>query len=140
MKTVAAVAEAAAAPSAARPAQAAPEARQEMPRSAEVPRTAEVPRRVATAAGAKRAGRSVWAPLATYSSALWLRVTGLFFAMVASVMASGAWRSRGALHPGANPVASRHFWIFLVLAGLFAYFAVRGFARANARERRGARS
>lgn len=101
------------------------------PEIARVPRPAQV----------RSASRSVWAPLATFSSALWLRVTGLFFALVCAVMASGAWRVRGAMrNAAADPVGARHFWLFAACAVLFGYFAVTGFMRASLRERRGAQS
>ncbi len=77
----------------------------------------------------------MWAPLATFSSALWLRVTGLFFAVVAVTMFGGAWRLRGVLHPGADPHTLQHFWIFAGVAVLFGYFAVSSFVRAALRER-----
>lgn len=77
----------------------------------------------------------MWAPLATFSSALWLRVTGCFFGLVALTMTTGAWRLRGAVHSGAEPASLQHFWIFAGFAVLFGYFAVSSFVRARLRER-----
>lgn len=85
----------------------------------------------------RAAGRSVWGPLATFSSALWLRVTGSFFALVAWAMLAGAWRLRGMVHAGGDPQLSRHFWLFAGFGVLFGYFAVSSFVRASLRERRG---
>lgn len=79
--------------------------------------------------------RSFWQPLATYSSALWLRVTGTFFALIASTMLTAAWRLRGTLHTPAGPVAAHHLWLFTFFGILFGYFAVSSFVRASRRER-----
>ena len=83
------------------------------------------------------ASGSVWRPLAAFSGALWFRVTGVFFAVIALAMANGAWRLRGSLHL-AEPAsaAMRHLWLFLVFGLLFGYFAISSFVRANLRERR----
>ena len=89
-----------------------------------------------TGKAVRQAGRSALAPLATFSSALWLRVTGLFFTLIALAMASGAWRVRDGVHPSADPGTLRHFWLFSGLAALFAYFAISSFVRAALRERR----
>ena len=84
------------------------------------------------------ASRSFLGPLATFSTALWLRVTGTFFAVIALAMANGAWRLRGAVHAGLTGSADgKHFWVFLLFGTLFGYFAVSSFVRANLRERRG---
>ncbi len=86
----------------------------------------------------RAASRSLWAPLAAFSGALWLRVTGLFFGLIAGIMASAAWRDREAARAGgADPVAHQHFWLFAGFTALFAYFAVSGFLRAGQRERQG---
>lgn len=132
VKTLASVAEAASAPD---------------PRGARVPQANRQPVATATAAPVRDAGkaraassgntrRAVWAPLATFSGALWLRVTGCFFALIALTMASGAWRMRGALRPGTDPLSQHHLWMFFGFAALFGYFAVSSFVRANLRERR----
>lgn len=138
-KTLAAVAEAAAAPGP-RPPQGSRPAGTVPPRqTATAKAAAAVPRGTASPArnSARTPARSVWAPLATFSSALWLRVTGAFFALIAITMASGAWRTRVALRPGADPGSLRHFWLFLGFASLFGYFTVSSFLQARARERRG---
>ncbi len=84
--------------------------------------------------------RSFLHPLAVYSGALWLRVTGSFFALLAATMGSGAWRLRADLRAGprtpAGPTAAYHFWIFMAFTALFGYFAVSSFVRASVKERR----
>ena len=87
-------------------------------------------------AGARNLKQSFWQPLAVYSGALWLRVTGLFFGLVAMTMGGGAWRLRAAaLAPWE---VSHRFWIFSTFALLFGYFAVSSFVRASLKERRAA--
>ncbi len=93
-------------------------------------------RRVPDVAKVKVAGRSMWGPLATFSGALWLRVTGVFFGMVACVMGVGVWRLRGVLRGAGDRGTVLHFWMFAGFGVLFGYFAVSGFLRARARERR----
>ncbi len=99
-----------------------------------------LPTRVPSGAQVRGVGRSVWAPLATFSGALWLRVTGVFFAVIALAMVNGAWRLRGVLqHRAGSAVEVRHLWVFAAFAVLFGYFALSSFVRANLRERLGAR-
>ncbi len=50
-------------------------------------------------------------------------------------MGNGAWRIRATVR--ADPGNAGHFWMFAGFALLFTYFAISGFVRANARERRG---
>lgn len=147
-KTLAAVAEAATAQDPRRPAQpgTTPRADQGRKQAGVQPGTqTETPRstlpRVPSARAVHGASRSVWGPLATFSSALWQRVTGLFFALIALAMANGAWRLRGNLHSrsGGDAASMHHLWIFVFFAVLFGYFAVSSFVRANLRERRAAR-
>ena len=88
--------------------------------------------------GAHHLRRSFWQPLAVFTGALWSRVTGLFFALLAVTMGSGAWRTRGALHSGAGRLAVGHFVLFGSFTLLFGYFAVSSFVRARLKERKGA--
>ena len=136
-RTLAAVAEAATAPD---PRAAGPATPVGATQQQQAPRTTAkgVPVRATVRGAARGAKASFWGPLATYSGALWLRVTGTFFALVTAAMGSGAWRLRAA--PRAGTVRSAeagHFWIFAGVAVLFGYFAVSSFLRANARERQG---
>lgn len=90
--------------------------------------------------GLKQLKRSVWQPLAVFSGALWLRVTGVFFAMIAFTVGAGAWRLRAGWERVFATAASTRFWVFLAVAVMFAYFAVSSFVRANRMERRAAAS
>lgn len=85
---------------------------------------------------ARHLKRSIWQPLAVFSGALWLRVTGTFFMLIASTMGTAAWRQRGDLRTGAGSLAAHHFWLFTVFTVLFGYFAVSSFFRAHLKERR----
>ncbi len=149
-KTLAAVAEAATAPdpqaSRQAPSSATPHQAQAQSQTGTAPPTAgprtrvKIPSAVPSAAQLRGAGRSMWGPLAAYSGALWLRVTGLFFAVLAMAMASGAWRQRGILrNPAASTENLHHLWVFVGFAALFGYFAISSFLRANLRERRAVR-
>ncbi len=84
-------------------------------------------------------GRSVWRPLALFSGVLWLRVTGLFFGLIAAAMAEGAWRLRAAPRTMAGSTEAHRFWIFAFFAALFGYFTVSSFVRASLKERRAVR-
>ena len=123
-------------PSASAPAQAAPLPRQsrQAVESAGSRRTESVRVRQ----GAQHLRRSFWQPLAVFTGALWLRVTGVFFALLAITMGGGTWRARGALKPGAGSSGASHFWLFVSFTLLFGYFAISSFVRANLKERRGA--
>jgi hypothetical protein len=80
--------------------------------------------------------RSVWSPLAKFSSVVWLEVTGTFFALVAAYLSQGLWRQRGAVHlPLSSPVAGK-LYLHAVAFAIFAYFAVSSFVRARIRQRR----
>ena len=92
--------------------------------------------RVDVGHGVRQLKRSFWQPLAVYSGALWLRVTGLFFALIATTMGSAAWRYRSGLHSGLGFAGAHRFWIFAGFGTLFGYFAVSSFARASLKERR----
>jgi hypothetical protein len=84
---------------------------------------------------AGRFGRSVWSPLAHFSSVLWLQVTGSFFAVIAVFLAQGAWKQRGAWRLWGTHEATK---LYVVAAAclLFAYLAVSNFVRAARRERK----
>jgi hypothetical protein len=136
-KTLAAVAEAAAAPSPnSNPATASPT--RPARREGNVAPARATLRPGNAGRQARAAGASVWKPLATFSSALWLRVTGTFFGMIALAMANGVWRLRGAVHAPApaHRADLTHLVVFACFAALFGYFAVSSFVRAHKRERR----
>jgi hypothetical protein len=85
---------------------------------------------------AKRAGRSVVAPLKRFTSVIWLQVTGTFFALFAVVIGEGAWRLRGTLAGGLRSAEAQKFCLYAGLCAVFVYFAVSSFVRARRRERR----
>src|ERR1700679_893588 len=137
-KTLMQAADAASTPSPARPAGAAPPSQ---PVQVQVVRGADsggqTQRTVASATKqAGRLGRSVWTPLARFSSVVWLQVTGLFFALIAMFMAQGAWKERAAMK---LPLASHEavkFYALVAAFAVFAYFTISNFVRAYLRERR----
>jgi hypothetical protein len=85
---------------------------------------------------AGRLGRSVWRPVAKFSSVVWLQVTGLFFALLAVFLGEGAWKERAAWRLPQGSHAATKFWVLVVAFVLFAYFCVSNFVRAWLRERR----
>jgi hypothetical protein len=90
----------------------------------------------ATKQHAGRLGRSVWTPVARFSSVVWLQVTGLFFALIATFLAQGAWKERAAWHLPLGSHAATKFWVLAVGFAAFAYFSVSNFVRAYLRERK----
>jgi len=84
---------------------------------------------------AGRLGRSVWGPLAHFSSVLWLQVTGTFFGIIAVFLAQGAWKQRNVWRLWGSHDAIK---LYVVAAAglLFAYLAVSNFVRAARRGRK----
>jgi hypothetical protein len=80
-------------------------------------------------------GRSVWTPVARFSSVVWLQVTGLFFALLAVFLGEGAWKERAAMHLPVGTHAAQKFWVVVAAFVVFAYFCVSNFVRAWLRER-----
>jgi hypothetical protein len=91
---------------------------------------------VAATKHAGRLGRSVWTPLARFSSVVWLQVTGLFFALIAMFMAQGAWKDRAAMKLPLRSHEAVKFYALAAAFAVFAYFTVSNFVRAYLRERR----
>lgn len=81
-------------------------------------------------------GRAVWTPLARFSSVVWLQVTGLFFALIATFLGQGAWKDRAAWRLPVGSHAAQKFWVLAVAFALFGYFSASNFVRAYLRERR----
>ncbi|MGC9199728.1 MAG: hypothetical protein ACP5E5_12460 [Acidobacteriaceae bacterium] len=81
-------------------------------------------------------GRSLWAPLARFTSVVWLQVTGLFFALIALFLFQGVWQQRAAwrMPPGSH--AAEKLYLLSAACLAFAYFAVSSFVRASRRDRR----
>jgi hypothetical protein len=90
----------------------------------------------ATKKHAGKLGRSVWTPVARFSSVVWLQVTGLFFALIAMFLAQGAWKERAAWHLPLGSHAAVRFYVLAVAFAAFAYFSVSNFVRAWLRERK----
>jgi hypothetical protein len=104
-------------------------------------RAATTPLRVAQSAQlvrehSGRLRRSVWSPLAHFSSVLWLQVTGTFYVLIAALLGQSVWTHRAALHLSSSSPDARRFYLLALLFALFAYFAVSNFVRAALRERR----
>jgi hypothetical protein len=76
---------------------------------------------------AGRLGRSVWTPVARFSSVVWLQVTGLFFGLIAMFLAQGAWKERAAWRLPVGSHAATKFWVLVVAFAAFAYFACEQF-------------
>ena len=111
-----------------------PEARETGPRSGGGRRSTPSPQEIGN--GFRHLKRSVWQPLAVFSGALWLRVTGLFFGLIAFTVGAGAWRLHPGWQRGFSTAEATRFWIFAGVALVFAYFSVSSFVRANLKERR----
>jgi hypothetical protein len=82
----------------------------------------------------------VWGPLAKASGALWLELTGVFFGIFAVFAGANAWKMRWALDETAahHDVHSR-LLISVGMAGVFGYFCVSSFVKANRRIRKNER-
>jgi len=86
---------------------------------------------------AGRLGKSFLAPFARAGRALWLEVTGTFFALFAAIFFSYMWKYRAAIRLDAtNADAHHHFLTSAGAAALFGYFAVTSFVRARRSQRR----
>lgn len=100
-------------------------------------KVAQTQRTVATTKQhAGKLGRSVWTPVARFSSVVWLQVTGLFFGLIAMFLAQGAWKERAAVHLPLGSHAAEKFYVLAVAFAAFSYFAVSNFVRAWLRERK----
>lgn len=85
---------------------------------------------------AKMAGKSALAPVAKFSSVLWLEVTGTFFALVALAMCDAVWKLRGAWKLPTMNNERLKLYFCAALATLFLYFTISNFVRAARRQRR----
>jgi hypothetical protein len=85
---------------------------------------------------ARALGKSAWAPLAKFSSVVWLQVTGSFFLLIALFFGQGLWTSRHQLLHPANPTEGRQLTLHAVIFAAFLYFALSNFLRARRRERK----
>jgi hypothetical protein len=82
------------------------------------------------------AGKSALAPVAKFSSVLWLEVTGTFFALVAAAMCEAVWKLRAAWTQPATSNDRLKLYFCAALAALFLYFTISNFVRAARRQRR----
>ncbi len=86
--------------------------------------------RTAIPAAARAAAAGALAPLKRASRALWLEVTGSFFALFALSFGMGAWHTRAGLW--SSVPADRHRTLaFCALSVLFLYFSISSFLRAR---------
>ena len=88
---------------------------------------------------ARGAGRSVLAPLKTFSSVFWLQVTGTFFAVFAAFMGEAVWKLRASFRAQIHSPEANKLYFHLIVFLAFAYFTVSNFVRASRRERKGRR-
>ncbi|MBW4037589.1 MAG: hypothetical protein HIU91_01730 [Acidobacteria bacterium] len=100
-------------------------------------RVVQTRRKVATTkTHAKTLGRSVWSPLAQFSSVLWLQVTGTFFTLLALFLSEGLWKNHASALLPWHTHAARIFYLQLLAFLAFTYFAISNFVRAHLRGRR----
>jgi Ca2+/Na+ antiporter len=92
-----------------------------------------MPDRQTIRAAGRQAKSSLVAPVARFSSVIWLQVTGVFFALVAFTMGSAAWRTRAALHSASGSHDAIKLYAYLAVCALFTYFTVSSFVRAARR-------
>lgn len=85
---------------------------------------------------AKTLGRSVWSPLAQFSSVIWLQVTGTFFVLIALFLSEGLWKARTAIHLPLLSQAALKFYLQLAAFAGFTFFAISNFVKAHLRDRR----
>ena len=90
----------------------------------------------ATQKHASTLGRSVWSPLARFSSVLWLQVTGTFFTLLALFLSQGLWKERATARLPIGSHAAAMFYVHGLAFVVFTYFAISNFVRAHLRDRR----
>jgi Ca2+/Na+ antiporter len=84
-------------------------------------------------AAGRQAKNPLVTPLVRFSSVIGLQVTGVFFALIAVVMGSAAWRARAGFHAAANSHAAMKLYACIAVCALFTYFTVSSFVRAARR-------
>lgn len=122
-------------PAQARPTEARPTVQSPRPTAAASVETARVGAKQVQAQ-AKHLGKSVWTPVARFSSVLWLQVTGSVYAVIALAMGQAVWTHRADLHLSVHSSAGQREFLLLGIFVLFAYFALSSFVRAARREKR----
>jgi hypothetical protein len=84
---------------------------------------------------AKVGGKSMFAPVQRLSGALWLEVTGTFFALIALFLSQSVWKLRAGFRLPPTTHDAQKLYLYTLIFLLFAYFAVSSFVRARRRER-----
>jgi hypothetical protein len=85
---------------------------------------------------AKMAGKSALAPVAKFSSVLWLEVTGVFFGLIALVMGEAVWKLRTDFRLAPTAREAQKAYLYVAIFLVFAYFTISSFVRASRRQRR----
>ena len=62
-----------------------------------------------------------------------MQVTGIFFALMALIMGSAAWRERAGFHAAASSHAAIKLYTCIAVCAVFTYFTVSNFVRAARR-------
>jgi hypothetical protein len=130
-KTLAQAAEAASAPNPRADVSAVSSSRPAAMRPSPEPR--QIPDYENVRAAGRQARSSLVAPVVRFSSVVWLQVTGVFFALVAFMTGSAAWRARAAFHGTGGSHGAIKFYAYAAICALFTYFTVSSFVRAARR-------
>jgi hypothetical protein len=134
-KSLMKAADAATAPNPSRPGNQPPQPSRAIGRAAE--RVVQTQQTVArTKTHARALGKSVWSPLARFSSVVWLQVTGVFFTLLAMFLSQGLWKQRALARQPLGSQAAEMFYLHGAAFVVFTYFAISNFVRAHLRERR----
>jgi hypothetical protein len=83
----------------------------------------------------KQVGRAVLGPLKTFSSVIWLQVTGTFFGLFALTMGGAVIRHRDYFRLPIGTEDGRKIYFYVLVFVIFAYFTVSNFVRANRRQK-----
>jgi len=89
-----------------------------------------------TARKAGRFGEAIWGPIVHTSGVVWLEVMGVLFAFVALYFAQSLWRFRADIFLPPRDILFQHYMVYIASTGLFVYFAVSSFIRAEQKSRR----
>jgi len=80
--------------------------------------------------------RSVLGPLKTFSSVVWLQVTGTFFGLFALVMGGAVWAHREDWRLGLTSHQGQKMVFYSAIFLVFAWFTVSNFVRASRRQKK----
>ena len=90
----------------------------------------------ATAKRAMRFGEAIWGPFVHLSGVVWLEAMGVLFAFVALFFSQSLWKHRTDIFLPPTDVLFQHYLVYIGSTGLFVYFAVSSFVRAERKSRR----